>query len=239
VDGDFYINTATSTIFGPKIALVWPAGVSLIGATGSTGPQGSQGVAGPIGPNGPQGPTGTTGATGSQGLQGSPGPTGPQGPTGVAGTNGSGFDFLNAFDSNTTYAADDVVTYDGSTYVAIAASSGPNNPTPNTNASVWSVMAQEGATGAQGSTGSTGATGSQGATCIRGPRSYRRYGCNWRTRFGGSYGDNWATRSRRCHRRNRSEWLPWLARSRWTNWPGGACRSSGNKWEWLRLPQRV
>ena len=75
--------------------------------------------------------------------------------------------------------------------------------------------------------------------CIRGPRSYRRYGCNWRTRFGGSYGDNWATRSRRCHRRNRSEWLPWLARSRWTNWPGGACRSSGNKWEWLRLPQRV
>jgi hypothetical protein len=69
VDGDFYINTATSTIFGPKIALVWPAGVSLIGATGSTGPQGSQGVAGPIGPNGPQGPTGTTGATGSKGCK--------------------------------------------------------------------------------------------------------------------------------------------------------------------------
>ena len=169
VDGDFYINTVSSTIFGPKIALVWPAGVSLIGATGSTGPQGPQGVAGPIGPNGPQGPTGTTGATGSQGLQGSPGPAGPQGPAGVAGTNGSGFDFLNAFDSNTTYATDDVVTYDGSTYVAIAANSGPNNPTPNTNASAWSVMAQEGATGAQGSTGSTGATGSQGATGAEGP----------------------------------------------------------------------
>jgi hypothetical protein len=50
-----------------------------------------------------------------------------RGPAGVAGTNGSGFDFLNAFDSNTTYATDDVVTYDGSTYVAITPSAGPNN----------------------------------------------------------------------------------------------------------------
>jgi hypothetical protein len=33
VDGDFYLNTATSTLFGPK-ATTWPAGVSLIGLTG-------------------------------------------------------------------------------------------------------------------------------------------------------------------------------------------------------------
>ena len=32
-DGDFYINTTTSTLFGPK-ATTWPAGVSLIGLTG-------------------------------------------------------------------------------------------------------------------------------------------------------------------------------------------------------------
>jgi hypothetical protein len=30
-DGDFYINTATNTIFGPKASGSWPAGVSLIG----------------------------------------------------------------------------------------------------------------------------------------------------------------------------------------------------------------
>jgi hypothetical protein len=38
-NGDFFINTATSTIFGPK-NVTWPTGVSLIGTTGSTGPAG-------------------------------------------------------------------------------------------------------------------------------------------------------------------------------------------------------
>ena len=32
-DGDFYINTATTTLFGPK-ATTWPAGVSLVGPAG-------------------------------------------------------------------------------------------------------------------------------------------------------------------------------------------------------------
>ena len=33
--GDFYINTASNKLFGPKSAGVWPAGVSLIGPAGS------------------------------------------------------------------------------------------------------------------------------------------------------------------------------------------------------------
>lgn len=52
VTGDFYINTATNMIFGPKTT-VWPAGTSLVG------PQGPGGV----GPAGPQGPAGVTGAS--------------------------------------------------------------------------------------------------------------------------------------------------------------------------------
>lgn len=40
VDGDFFIDTVTNTIYGPKSAGVWPAGVSL------TGPQGTPGVNG-------------------------------------------------------------------------------------------------------------------------------------------------------------------------------------------------
>lgn len=31
VDGDFYINTSTSTLFGPKASGTWPSGVSLVG----------------------------------------------------------------------------------------------------------------------------------------------------------------------------------------------------------------
>ena len=37
VDGDFYINTTSNTIFGPKTNGIWPIGVSLIGPAGPTG----------------------------------------------------------------------------------------------------------------------------------------------------------------------------------------------------------
>jgi hypothetical protein len=147
-DGDFYINTATSTIFGPRVADTWPAGISLVGATGAQGPVG---------------PAGTAGQQGTQGIQGFVGPSGPQGPAGAAGTNGSGFDFRSAFNASASYAIDNVITYNGSTYVAIAASAGPNNPTPDTNPSAWSVMAEEGAPGAPGAAGAAGAAGSAGS----------------------------------------------------------------------------
>ncbi len=75
VDGDFYINTATNTLFGPKVSGAWPTGVSLVGPTGATG------AAGPTGATGATGPTGPTGAQGIQGLTGA---TGPQGATGPA-----------------------------------------------------------------------------------------------------------------------------------------------------------
>ena len=37
VDGDFYINTSSNKIFGPKASGSWPSGVSLVGATGAAG----------------------------------------------------------------------------------------------------------------------------------------------------------------------------------------------------------
>jgi len=49
VNGDFYINTNTWTIFGPKAAGVWPAGTSMIGPTGATGDDGATGATGPAG----------------------------------------------------------------------------------------------------------------------------------------------------------------------------------------------
>ena len=121
VNGDFYINTATNTLYGPKAGGNWPSGTSLIGPTGATGPQGLQGIQGLTGPTGPtgatgsQGPiglTGTTGLTGPQGIQGpigltgatgqtgAIGSTGPQGPIGLTGSNG-----LNALIKTTTEPA--------------------------------------------------------------------------------------------------------------------------------------
>jgi hypothetical protein len=66
VDGNFYINTASYIIFGPRAGGVWPAGESLIGsdgvagAAGATGPQGPAGAAGTNGTNGEGVPTGGT-----------------------------------------------------------------------------------------------------------------------------------------------------------------------------------
>jgi hypothetical protein len=42
-DGDFYLNTTNSTLYGPKASGAWPVGISLIGNTGA---QGIQGLAG-------------------------------------------------------------------------------------------------------------------------------------------------------------------------------------------------
>lgn len=36
-DGDFYINTSTNMLFGPKASGTWPAGVSLVGPQGQPG----------------------------------------------------------------------------------------------------------------------------------------------------------------------------------------------------------
>ncbi|MBT1509393.1 hypothetical protein KIP88_02665 [Bradyrhizobium sp. SRL28] len=46
VDGNFYINTTTHFMFGPKVSGGWPAGTSLIGPQGAQGIQGVQGPAG-------------------------------------------------------------------------------------------------------------------------------------------------------------------------------------------------
>ncbi len=85
-DGDFYLNTATSTLYGPKASGLWPvAGVNIIGPAG---PQGLQGVAGAIGSTGSTGATGAQGPLGLQGLRGLQGEVGPTGLTGATGPQG-------------------------------------------------------------------------------------------------------------------------------------------------------
>ncbi len=106
--GDFYVDVASSYLYGPKASGSWGAGMSIAGGptgpasvvTGPTGPASL--ITGPTGFTGPSmtGPTGSasnvtgpTGATGPQvtGPTGSQGVTGPSGgPTGVTGPTGAG-----------------------------------------------------------------------------------------------------------------------------------------------------
>jgi hypothetical protein len=65
--GDFYLNTATSAMYGPKTESGWGSATSLVG------PQGIQGTKGDTGLTGATGPQGPTGLMGPQGLKGDPG----------------------------------------------------------------------------------------------------------------------------------------------------------------------
>ena len=104
VNGDFYLNTTTNELFGPKANGTWPNGVSLVGPQGAqgiqgvaglTGPAGAQGIQGLPGTNGtngavgPTGPTGLTGPAGAQGIQGLPGTNGTNGAVGATGPAGA------------------------------------------------------------------------------------------------------------------------------------------------------
>jgi hypothetical protein len=60
-DGDFYINTSTNQIFGPKTSGVWGTGVSLVGPQGLAGAPGLAEAAGATGATGPAGAAGVNG----------------------------------------------------------------------------------------------------------------------------------------------------------------------------------
>jgi hypothetical protein len=179
--GNFSFDSkeATNTSHEPELEIVLTGPTGPQGPAGATGPIGAAGPQGPTGPAGPAGatgPQGTTGPAGSQGPTGSvgpmgpagaPGTTGPAGPAGPQGPQGNGFNFRNAFNASSSYAVNDVVTYNGSTYVAIAANQGPNNPTPDGNTAAWSLMAAVGATGPAGPSG--GPVGPQGPAGPAGP----------------------------------------------------------------------
>jgi hypothetical protein len=107
INGDFYIDTKTMNIYGPKKNNSWPLPVSMRGPQGPAGVAGadgknvstssvSAGTAGPAGPQGPAGPAGPKGETGATGPQGPAGPagsntgtTGPAGPKGDTGATGA------------------------------------------------------------------------------------------------------------------------------------------------------
>lgn len=104
INGDFYIDTRSLLISGPKTKGKWPAARSLQGANGINGTDGRNGtdaknvstastVSGPAGPQGERGEKGVDGIAGSigvAGVAGTAGATGASGPAGATGPAGSG-----------------------------------------------------------------------------------------------------------------------------------------------------
>jgi len=69
VTGDFYIDLAAGTLYGPKTSSGWGTPISLVGASGEKGATGATGPAGPTGATGTTGAAGATGATGAAGSK--------------------------------------------------------------------------------------------------------------------------------------------------------------------------
>ena len=162
------------------------------GPEGPPGPQGPQGPAGATGAQGPQGPTGGTGPQGPAGPTGATGAQGPAGPTGATGATGAigpqgdpgpvGMTFQGDWQGSASYVANDVVTHNGETWIALLANT--NIEPTATNSTQWAKLAAKGdpgptgpegpqgpagATGATGAQGSAGPTGATGATGPQGP----------------------------------------------------------------------
>jgi hypothetical protein len=158
------VTLATAGAAGP----IGPAGpIGLTGAAGAVGPAGTPGlpgVAGVAGPAGPKGDTGVAGPIGPAGPSGAVGPAGPIGATGAAGpagVAGTGMVFRGSYLSTVNYAVNDAVSFQGASYISVAASNQGN--APGSNPDRWSVLAAEGAAGMQGPAGATGSAGPQGA----------------------------------------------------------------------------
>lgn len=156
---------------GPQGAMgvAGPAGAK--GDTGASGPVGATGMQGPQGPQGPQGQQGLQGVAGPAGATGPAGPAGPMGPAGPTGLTGPagapGMTFRGSYSPVTNYSLNDVVSYQGASYVSIVTVNYGN--TPGLSPTYWSVVAAEGAAGAQGPAGVAGAPGAQGVAGPQGP----------------------------------------------------------------------
>jgi hypothetical protein len=96
IDGDFYIDTRSLLIYGPKKSGKWPLPQNLQGPVGANGVDGKNGSEGKTiatasnvaGPTGAQGLQGEKGEKGEKGEAGSPGSSGSAGPTGATGATG-------------------------------------------------------------------------------------------------------------------------------------------------------
>ena len=87
INGDFYIDLTSFSIYGPKANNRWPSPVSLKGPAGNDGKPGERGLSGNAS-SGSKGERGEKGEKGDKGEQGEKGDKGEKGDVGVKGDKG-------------------------------------------------------------------------------------------------------------------------------------------------------
>ena len=107
---------------------------------------------------------------GSEGPQGIQGPAGPPGPVGPA-----GLEWQGAWDTNSSYAVNDAVGFNGASWFCISEVTGTGNSNPEEDTVSWALLAAQGATGPQGAQGPTGPQGPQGEPGTSSSSNYTSY----------------------------------------------------------------
>ena len=102
---------------------------------------------------------GTSGSSGSSGTSGS---SGSSGTSGTSGSSGSGFNYYGTWSDTTTYIINDVITYNGQSYVSIQ--NGNLNKQPSVQPAWWSVFSAAGSSGTSGTSGVSGSGGTSGTS---------------------------------------------------------------------------
>jgi len=178
INGDFYIDTRSLLIYGPKKSNKWPLPQSLqgpVGAAGSDGKNGSEGkaisnastVAGPTGSQGDKGEKGDkgeAGLAGGNGLPGAAGLTGLTGATGATGPSGGGGGGTpGATGATGTQGATGATGTQGATG-AIGAKGETGTAGSSGTTGLAGAIGAKGETGTAGSSGTNGLAGAVGAT---------------------------------------------------------------------------
>ena len=141
--------------------------VGIEGAQGTVGSQGTDGTQGSVGSQGLDGTQGTVGSQGTDGTQGTQGTEGTQGTIGSQGTDGLGITFRGTYNGGTQYYVNNVVNYEGSSWVCIQTIDGVA-PSENTWWTLYAAQGTQGTTGSQGLDGTQGTVGSQGTDGTQG-----------------------------------------------------------------------
>jgi hypothetical protein len=103
----------------------------------------------------------SSGSSGSSGTSGSSGSNGTDGTSGTSGSSGVGFRIIGEWDNTTNYLANDMVSYNGSSYIAIQDNI---NKIPSIEVSYWLLQSLAGSNGTSGTSGTDGTSGTSGSS---------------------------------------------------------------------------
>jgi hypothetical protein len=160
------ISDTTASFLG------WPLvpGTGIGGGSGTSGISGTSGEAGVSGTSGESGSSGTSGESGSSGTSGESGSSGTSGEAGSSGSSGYSFNWMGVWDgdpitgSTISYGLNDVVYYNGITYIFTDTTpSGVGSNPPDSNPD-WGTMAISGSSGTSGFGSTSGGSAVTGVT---------------------------------------------------------------------------